>query len=105
MSADAKITAIFVSRSEPPTEATEPMLRSLLWLKNRNGDGLFDRNGVLVAGGERAGVMRATWNKLQALGLVEFYHERRRLRVTPYGRQVNLNKYREADSAAERWER
>jgi hypothetical protein len=105
MNVTANITGLVAASSEPPAGASESMLRALLWLRNRSGDGLFDRNGILVAGGERAGVMRATWNKLRDLGLVEFYLDRRRLRVTPYGRQINLNKYLEADSAAERWER
>jgi hypothetical protein len=56
------------------------------WLRERNGDGLFDKCGVVVAGGERAPVMRATWNALRDLGVVEFYgpaHKpRARLRLT-----------------------
>lgn len=71
-------------------------LSALKWLRNRNGDGVFDRNQVLVAGGERAPVMRATWNKLQASELVEFYMERRRLRVTHAGYLVDLSRVEES---------
>ncbi|TIM16254.1 MAG: hypothetical protein E5Y67_03410 [Mesorhizobium sp.] len=71
-------------------------LSALKWLRNRNGDGVFDRNQVLVASGERAPVMRATWNKLQAAELVEFYMERRRLRVTQAGYLVDLSRVEES---------
>ncbi|TIL30011.1 hypothetical protein [Mesorhizobium sp.] len=71
-------------------------LSALKWLRNRNGDGVFDRNQVLVAGGERAPVMRATWNKLQAAELVEFYMERRRLRVTQAGYLVDVTRVEES---------
>lgn len=40
---------------------------------------MFDKNGVVVAAGERAPFTRATWNALRDLGLVEFY------RVQPRG--------------------
>lgn len=63
---------------------------ALLWLRNRNGDGMFDRNGVLLAGGERAPVMRSTWNSLAGAGLVELYLDRRRVRVTEAGQALDL---------------
>lgn len=75
---------------------TQSQLAALKWLRNRNGDGVFDRNQVLVAGGERAPVMRATWNRLAELALVEFYQERRRVRVTPAGYLANLLKVEES---------
>ncbi|RUU29738.1 hypothetical protein [Mesorhizobium sp. M6A.T.Ce.TU.016.01.1.1] len=71
-------------------------LSALKWLRNRNGDGVFDRNQVLVAACERAPVMRSTWNKLQAAELVEFYMERRRLRVTQAGYFVDLSRVEES---------
>lgn len=76
--------------------ATPSQLAALKWLRNRNGDGVFDRTQVLVAAGDRAPVMRATWNKLEALALVEFYASRRRIRVTDAGRAVDLSKIAEA---------
>ncbi len=76
--------------------ATPSQLAALKWLRNRNGDGVFDRTQVLVAAGDRAPVMRATWNKLEALALVEFYVGRRRIRVTDAGRAVDLSKITEA---------
>jgi hypothetical protein len=72
------------------------LLSALKWLRNRNGDGVFDRNQVLVASGERAPVMRSTWNKLADAGAVEFYHDRRRVRVSDAGRSVDLSKVRES---------
>lgn len=46
---------------------------ALDWLRQRNGDGCFDINGVLLAAGELAPIKRSTWNSLRDLGLVEFY--------------------------------
>lgn len=77
--------------------ATDSQLAALTWLRRRNGDGLFDRTGVLVAAGERAGVMRATWNALAKAGLVEFYMANKRLRVTPAGLAANVSRIRESD--------
>jgi hypothetical protein len=68
---------------------TDSQRSALLWLRNRNGDGMFDRSGVLRAGGQRAGVMRSTWNKLRDAGLVETYN-RKRLRVIAEGLAVDL---------------
>lgn len=61
------------------------------WLSEHNGDGIFDKNGVLVAAGERAPFMRSTWNALADLGLAEFYgpakKPRARFRLTSGVRQ------------------
>lgn len=54
---------------------TNSQKQALKWLHDRNGDGLFDKNGVLVAGGETAPFMRSTWNSLRDLGHVEFYNQ------------------------------
>lgn len=76
--------------------ATPSMLAALKWLRNRNGDGVFETNNqVVLAAGERAPVMRSTWNKLVAEGLVEFY-AKRRLRVTPQGQAVDVAKIGES---------
>jgi hypothetical protein len=56
--------------SKPITTAQRDALE---WLRKRNGDGVFDRNGVLLAAGETAPVTRSTWNALRDAGLVEFY--------------------------------
>lgn len=69
---------------------TTSQLGALKWLRERGGDGVFDRNQVLVARGERAGVMRSTWSKLEAHGLVERYLQNRRLRVTELGEAADL---------------
>lgn len=65
------------------------MKSALLWLRNRNGDGVFQRNQVLLAAGEDAPVMRSTWNRLADAGMVERYAERR-LRVTAAGLAADL---------------
>lgn len=78
---------------------TVSMLAALKWLRNRNGDGVFDRNQVLTAAGERAPIMRSTWSKLEKAGLVEFYLNRRRLRVTANGLAIDLAKISESEPA------
>jgi len=78
--------------------ATDAMLSALKWLRNRNADGVFDRHQVLTAAGERAPVMRSTWSKLEKAGLVERYHNRRRLRVTAAGLAVDLRNVGESVS-------
>lgn len=69
---------------------------ALKWLIRRNGDGVFDRTKVLCAAGDRAGVMRTTWNKLEEAGLVEFYLGRKRVKVTPAGHALDLHDIRES---------
>jgi hypothetical protein len=76
---------------------SEACCAALLWLRNRNGDGVFDEAHVLVAGGERAPVMRATWSKLQRAGCVEFYMKAKRVRVTQRGMELPLHWVRESE--------
>ncbi len=76
--------------------ATKAQLSALKWLRNRNGDGVFDKHQVLMAAGESAPVMRATWNALERCGLVEFHLNRRRVRVTATGACVDLSKIGES---------
>jgi hypothetical protein len=75
---------------------TDAMKSALKWLRNRNADGVFDRNQVLTAGGEKAPVRRSTWNKLENEGMVEFYMNRRRVRVTGKGSSIDLSKVSES---------
>lgn len=79
-----------------PGSPTKAQRSALKWLRNRNGDGVFDRNQVLVAAGKRAPVNRATWNHLAAMHMVEFYQDRRRIRVTDFGSRINLSKDEES---------
>jgi hypothetical protein len=67
---------------------------ALLWLKNRGATGVFDRNQVLVAAGERAPVMRQTWNRLAALGAITI--DKGRANVTEHGLELDLSKAVEA---------
>lgn len=69
---------------------TRSQKSALKWLIDHTGDGGFDRNGVLNAAGERAGVMRSTWNALIKAGLAEKYNKKR-LRVTEQGMAIDLH--------------
>lgn len=52
---------------------TKSEQKALAWLRERGGDGCFDKNGIAFAQGETAPVMRATWNSLASQGHIEFY--------------------------------
>jgi len=58
---------------------TEAGRAALKWLAEHGGDGVFaeSNHSVLLAAGERAPFMRATWNELSRLGYVQFYGKRR----------------------------
>lgn len=58
---------------------TKAQAAALKWLRERGGDGCFDKNGVLFAAGETAPFTRQTWNGLRDAGLLVFY------RVVPRG--------------------
>ncbi len=78
---------------------TPAMKATLKWLRSRGGDGVFagrDRQ-VLLAKGDRAPIMRSTWNKLAAAGMVEGYG-RRRLKVTALGLAYDLSKVTESSA-------
>ena len=70
---------------------------ALCWLANRGGDGMFDRNGVVLACGVTAHSTRSTWNTLRDAGLIEYYRPtgkgRGRLRLTPAGRVTSEEFY------------
>lgn len=72
---------------------------ALKWLINRYSDGVFDKNQVLTAAGERAPVMRATWTNLERAGLVERYLNNRRLKVTDAGHAIDLRGVQESEAA------
>jgi hypothetical protein len=76
---------------------THAQKRALKWLQNRNGGGYFGKDNVFVAGGDRAPVMRATWNSLSKLFLVEFYHGKRRMRLTEAGRTFDTAGVQESE--------
>lgn len=71
---------------------SEASLAAIKWLREHNGDGIFDNHGVLLAAGEGAPFTRSTWNALQRAGLVEFYKPtgkgRGRCRLTPKASEV-----------------
>jgi hypothetical protein len=73
---------------------TKAHREALKWLRDRNGDGIFDLNGVVLAGGESAPVVRTTWNLLRDHGLVEFYKPtgkgRGRIRLTAKALEMAL---------------
>ncbi len=82
--------------SGAPSEACRAALK---WLRERNGTGVFDRGGVLLAGGELAPFMRSTWNKLRAAELVGI--EARRVTVTSSGRGFDCGRTEERTSVEE----
>ncbi|CAH1670556.1 conserved hypothetical protein [Hyphomicrobiales bacterium] len=63
-------------RAPPPPKLSKAEADALKWLREHNGDGLFDGNGVVLAAGETAPHTRSTWNALARVGLVEFYGKR-----------------------------
>jgi hypothetical protein len=65
---------------------------ALQWLREHNGDGTIDLNGVAFAANAAAPVMRATWNVLREHGLIEFYYTggETRLRLTLRGQHAEL---------------
>lgn len=64
---------------------TEAEKKALRWLYDRNGDGVFDKDGVLIAAGQSAPIMRSTWNSLVRQGYVMEYMKRKRLKTTEAG--------------------
>ncbi|WCA57793.1 hypothetical protein G6M16_008815 [Agrobacterium tumefaciens] len=75
---------------------TDAQKSALKWLKNRNADGVFDKHNVLIAGGEKAPVMRSTWSNLERAGLIERYMNNRRARITSEGFAVDLRNVSES---------
>jgi hypothetical protein len=75
-----------------PNAITRSQAFALRWLVERHGDGVFDKNGIALAAGQTAPVMRSTWNRLRDHGLVEFYNPAAkgygRLRVTAAGQAL-----------------
>lgn len=57
---------------------TEAQSQAIKWLADRGGDGVFDKNGILLAAGETAPHTRSTWNQLAKMGLVEIYKPKAR---------------------------
>jgi len=54
-------------------QLTEAQRAALKWLREHNGTGIFDKNGVLLAAGELAPFMRSTWSALRDAGLVDIF--------------------------------
>ena len=69
--------------SEPSPILSEACRAALTWLRERNGTGVFDRDGVLLARGELAPFMRISWNRPRDAGMVAI--EGRRVTVTAAG--------------------
>lgn len=61
---------------------TKAEASALKWLSEHGGDGLFGKDGVFVAAGERAPFMRMTWMRLHHMGFVEIYMKKR-MRLAP----------------------
>lgn len=76
------------------------------WLHNRGGEGMFNRHQVLLARGELAGVMRATWNALAKADppCIVFSPCRKRVSLTEAGRVVAMTCLKEAATVEDEWE-
>jgi hypothetical protein len=81
------------------SKLTGPQKSALKWFKSRGGDGMFDKTRCLIAGGERAGVMRQTWSILEKAGFVERYAAGKRLRITDQGALQDLSQVWESECA------
>lgn len=77
---------------------TDAQKSALLWLRNRNADGVFQRNGTLLAAGDIGPVMRSTWKHLISLGHLETY-DGKRVRVTESGLRQDLSGVEESFSS------
>jgi DNA-binding MarR family transcriptional regulator len=78
-----------VPQAEKPTDGlTKAQEDALEWFARHGGDGMFTRGHVLLAQGEIGPHMRATWNKLAEKGFVQFYQNKKRLRLTEKGKQA-----------------
>lgn len=64
---------------------TKPQEGALRWLYNHGGSGIFNKNGVLMARGDLAGVMRSTWNVLRDARLITI--DKKRIVTTKEGEQ------------------
>ena len=69
---------------------TEAKRAALKWLRDRNGTGVFDRDGVLLAGGELGPFMRSTWNKLRDEGFLVI--EKKRVTLLPAAYAVDVGR-------------
>ena len=71
---------------------TEAQHDALCSLCVRGKTGIFDRTQVIVAAGERLGVMRGTWNRLIEAGFIT--RDGKRLTVTSQGEaRANVSKF------------
>jgi hypothetical protein len=75
------------------THLTHAQQDALVWLRDRNSTGVFDRNGILLAGGELAPFAEITWSTLRLFDFVTFsqpvYSDRARRMVD---RRVTLTR-------------
>lgn len=88
------------------TDLTASQKAAARWLHNRGGEGVFNRHQVLLARGELAGVMRATWSAL-AKGdppCIVFSPCRKRVSLTEAGRAVAMTSPKESDTVEDEWQ-
>jgi translation elongation factor EF-Ts len=55
---------------------TESMQRAVEWLRQRGGSGIWDKRNRLIAAGEIAPFYRATWKRLNDVGIVSIANKR-----------------------------
>lgn len=71
--------------------ASDAQQQACAWLAEHNGSGCWGHDGVLIAGGERAPIMRSTWNALKSRGWVAF-EKGTRVEITEEGRKIAARK-------------
>jgi len=68
-------------------DLTDAQQEALIWLSERNGEGNILKDGTLLAAGEIAPHVRATFTALRDLGLMEIQSKNRRIKITSAGSQ------------------
>jgi hypothetical protein len=77
-----------VPQAEKPTDRlTKDQEAALKWFARHGGDGVFQfQSKALLAQGKYGPVLRVTWRKIAEKGFVEFYANKKRLRLTEKGK-------------------
>lgn len=81
------------------TELTTSQKRALVWLKARNGTGIFDRDHVLVAAGAHGPFQRGTWNALRDAGFIRIEGNRLTMEIEGYSEASRVATEREVKGA------
>lgn len=67
---------------EKMKELTRAEHEALTWLFDRNSSGVFTKTNQVLAGGDIGPFMRATWNRLEGMGLIAFVKMKNNKRIS-----------------------